>query len=542
MKKSAKIALWVVGVFIALVIGVFLSADIVASRFVQKKVQEAFAKIPGADATVGGIYLNLLSGSAIVRDITFCTNSLTLEDSTTNERAPGLALHVPTLTVMNIQLPALWRAHAVNIRRIKIDDPQLVVYLDEKDPKAMLPFLPEDFTLEQAGNWLTMVGVHHAELNGLRVNLHSIRTPLSVSLHDLSTEWHDIQYNFSDSLFSFNDSVYTLTLDSCCVQLPDGEFELETHDLATSDQGPLQLGYTRLRHIITPQQLADKHKEPTTWIDMELNELSTSALNPLRKVLAEDYTLESIQTDVRRLHVYRDARHEPKEPFGTPQDFLKALPVRFMVKQVSAVAHKVDVYFSSTKVNCGELHVKNVRTQLSNVTNRPGAVWYSVAKAPFGEKGQVEARYNMHMDKASSFEVQINGSNIETHDINSFLRPLVGMTCDCHIDQLDTHYEGDRSKASGVFCMQYHGMNVQVHKEDDIPYKIVTKHAGTITQLANTLIPKSNPTSVDPAPRKYNVEWKRDEWKPYPLYLFGPCIDGVVKTMLPGLYVHKQAK
>ena len=90
--------------------------------------------------------------------------------------------------------------------------------------------------------------------------------------------------------------------------------------------------------------------------------------------------------------------------------------------------------------------------------------------------------------------------------------------------------------------MQYHGLNVQVHKEDNIPYKIVKNNAKTFTTLANTLIPQSNPTSVDIGPRKYYVAWVRDIWSPVPLYYFGPCINGVVETMLPGLYVHKQVK
>ena len=88
--------------------------------------------------------------------------------------------------------------------------------------------------------------------------------------------------------------------------------------------------------------------------------------------------------------------------------------------------------------------------------------------------------------------------------------------------------------------MLYHGLEVKVHGEDDIPYKIVTKNANSFTTLANTLIPKSNPTAVDIHPRAYQVEWKRDQWKPFPLYMFGPCIDGAKETLLPGLYVHKQ--
>jgi len=88
--------------------------------------------------------------------------------------------------------------------------------------------------------------------------------------------------------------------------------------------------------------------------------------------------------------------------------------------------------------------------------------------------------------------------------------------------------------------MQYQGLDIKVHKEDNIPYKIITNNADLFTGIANSLIPKSNPTAVDIHPRKYAVEWNRDEWKPYALYMFGPCIDGIKMTMLPGLFVHKQ--
>ena len=161
---------------------------------------------------------------------------------------------------------------------------------------------------------------------------------------------------------------------------------------------------------------------------------------------------------------------------------------------------------------------------------------------PFGENGKMDASFIMHMDKNATFEVKMDVKDVDTDVLNSFVRPLVGITSQCHINQLDAHYMGDRNIAKGEFCMQYHGLEVLVHKTDKIPYEIVTRYADTFTELANTLVPKSNPTAVDPAPRKYAVEWKRDEWKPYPLFVFGPCIDGIKMTMLPGLYVHKQIK
>ena len=156
--------------------------------------------------------------------------------------------------------------------------------------------------------------------------------------------------------------------------------------------------------------------------------------------------------------------------------------------------------------------------------------------------GLADAEMTMTMNKDADFMMRLHAEGVNGAVLNTLIRPLVGITFACDIDTLDTRYTGNSLKAEGSFRLLYHGLHVEVHKEDDIPYKIITEHAKTFTALGNTLIPKSNPTAVDVHPRAYSVEWKRDEWKPVPLYLFGPCIDGAKKTMLPGLYVHKQIK
>ena len=542
MKKTTKIALWVIGSFVVAIIVALLSVNIWVTVLVQKKVHKAVEKIPNADAMVGNIFLSLLSGSAIVTDITFATNSLAIEDSVSGVRQPGLAIHIPTLSIWNINYYELLRHNHLAAYKITLDDPGVIVYLDEEHPEALLPALPKDTTLEKAKQWLDSADIYHLEIENLKAKLHSTHTPLLLEVDSLNVKCRDLRYNFTDSVFAYNDSVYSLTIGSFVAKLPDAVSELEAHQVATSDQGPVKLGYTRYRNIISAKKLADLYREPTTWIDLELNGVSTSSINPIRKALAKDFTLDSLRADVKRMHVFRDARHKPKTPFLPPQDYIEKSPVDFSIKHINALAHKVDVEFASTNINCGELHVKNVRADLSNITNKRGAVWNCNAKAPFGKQGNVDAKFLMTLNKAANFELQMKAQNVEINDLNTFLRPLVGITCDCHINQLDADYKGNRSIAKGEFCMQYTGLHVKVHKEDDIPYKIVTKHADTFTNLANSLIPKSNPTAVDICPRSYMVEWKRDEWSPYPLYLFGPCIDGVIKTMLPGLFVHKQTK
>ncbi len=541
MKKSVKITLWVLFSIVALGVVLFLSADIIASTLVKKEVSKAFANIPDANAEVGNIYLNLISGSAIVKDITFSTHSLDIEEDESLTRAPGLAIHIPTLGVWNVDYYQLLRHRRLEIFAVSLDDPEVVVYLDEKDPASLLPTLPKDTTLEKAGLWLQSFCLRHLDINRFSVRLHSTSSPLVVKADTLSMECHDLAYNFADSVFSYNDSVYSLSLAAAKVALPDGLMDMEVHDLNTSNQGPLNLGYTRIRNIVSHTKMVEIMREQITWIDLELNSVTTSPLNPIHKALSQDYTLDEINADVRRMHVIRDARLAPKVPFGTPQEFLRTIPVTFAVKKVTSVTHKLDVELYTTAVNCGKLNLKGpMYATMTNVTNKPGAVWHNRAKAPFGDKGHVEASYDIHMDRKSSFDLSIHGKDLNLENMNPFIRPLVGITCAIHVKQLDADYSGDQTIAKGAFCMQYHGLDIKVHKEDNIPYKIVTKHADFFTSAANSLLPKSNPTSVDIHPRKYAVEWTRDVWSPYPLYLFGPCIDGIKKTMLPGLYVHKQ--
>ena len=216
-----------------------------------------------------------------------------------------------------------------------------------------------------------------------------------------------------------------------------------------------------------------------------------------------------------------------------------SIPAHFMINHVDAHINAIDIEYASTNVNCGELHLKGIQAAVDNVTNKRGAIMTAGGTCPI-QKGQAKASFSMTMNKACDFGMRLHATNINADYLNTFLRPLVGMTCELQLDDLETQYTGNSEKASGTFKMLYHGLKVQVHQEDDIPYKIVTKNAKTFTTLANTLLPKSNPTAVDIHPRAYEVSWKRNEWKPFPLYLFGPCIDGAMETLLPGLFVHKQ--
>ena len=63
---------------------------------------------------------------------------LTLEDEGTGERAPGLAMHIPTLAIWNINYIELLKYRRLSIFKVSVDDAQVLIYLDEEHPGRIL--------------------------------------------------------------------------------------------------------------------------------------------------------------------------------------------------------------------------------------------------------------------------------------------------------------------------------------------------------------------------------------------------------------------
>lgn len=534
MKKGTKISLIVLACFVAILTAAFICADMIASHLVQREVNKALADLPGCEAECGTIHLRFFSGTAEVNNLAFSYRGEPIQKKDTV--GPGVKIHVQEIEVGRLFYTLLLKKQIL-ISDVRIKHPQVELWMDEEHPEKCFPEL-HDEGLEHMNQATVRADLMRLHINHADFKLHSLRTKLDVAAEDFNLLVTDLGY---DSVFTYCDSVYDISLGHAAIMLPDGMIRLETNALEHKNQGAFRVGETRIANTMPRKKLGDMVKEPVTWMDMTISSVETSPLNPLRKALAKDFTLDKIKAVVASMDIYRDERYAPKKPFDMPQTILMAIPARFMIHHVDAHINAIDIQYASTNVNCGELHLKGIQAAVDNVTNKPGATMTAGGTCPIQE-GKAEASFSMTMNKACDFGMKLHATDINANYLNTFLRPLVGITCELKLDDLNTEYTGNSEKATGTFRMLYHGLEVQVHEDDDIPYKIVTKNAKTFTTLANTLIPKSNPTIVDIHPRAYSVEWKRDVWKPFPLYLFGPCIDGAKETMLPGLYVHKQVR
>lgn len=532
MKKSTKILLIILAILAAILTTAFVCADIIVSRLVQKEVAKAMEAAPGCEARCGDIHIRFFSGTASVHDLYFFYRGEPVSPKDTI--GPGVRIAVERVDLGRVFYTALLKRRVL-VSDLHIKNPQLELWMDEEHPETCFPELHDEH-VEQMQNPMKSARLMKLAVKNASLRLHSVRTRLDVEADDFSCAVHDLAY---DSVFSYNDSVYEITLGKAVVVLPDGRIRLETNGLSHSNQGALEIGTTRIAHTMARKRLGDIVKEPATWMDMTVASVTTSPFNPLRKAMNQDYSIESVKAVVERMNIFRDERYAPKEPFAMPQEILMAIPAVFRIGTVDAAIKKINIEFANTNISSGKLELAGIKTQVKNVSNAKNSTMVIQGTCPIRE-GLAEAGMTMTMNKDCNFTTKLHVTDVNIDYLNSFLRPLVGITCDLQVDTLDTEYAGDRTIAKGTFRMLYHGLKVQVHKEENIPYKIVTKNANTFTTLANSLLPKSNPTSVDIHPRAYQVEWKNDVWKPFPLYLFGPCIDGAVETLLPGLFVHKQ--
>ena len=531
MKKGTKIFLIVLGIVLGIGAIGFITADVIVTYVVKQQVNNALAQMPAeyGEVSYDGIHVRLFSGTAGIHNIRYAYKP---------ENAPGVEIKVGHIEVGRLFYTPLIHKKVI-VSDLRIFDPSIELWMDEKHPELCFPKIeksqkskdesPQPFPLKRA------------ELLNLRIYdacfaLHSVRTKLDVVADTLSLTVHNLAF---DSIFHYNDSSYRFSLAHAAVLIPDGRVRIETRDLEQENQGALSIGRTRIAHTMGKKKLADLVREPVTWIDMTIASVTTCPFNPVRKALQQDMTLQHIEADVAQMNVFRDTRYKPKTPFQTPQQALLAIPVTFTIQQVDASIEHLFIELASTEKNIGHLTLQNIHAQVDNVTNRRGATMRLSGGCPV-DKGNAKAKASLTMDRASTFYSRMHVTDVNVNFLSPFIRPLVGMTADCMIDTLDTEYTGNTTEAKGTFRMLYHGLEISVHKDDDIPYKIITKNANTFTTLGNSLIPKSNPTIVDYSPRAYEVSWKYDPWRPWPLYLFGPCIDGVKKTFLPGLYVHMQ--
>ena len=463
-------------------------------------------------------------------------------------KIPGADIRVENVEIGPLSYKRLAEREVV-FEALRINRPQVELWMDEEHPELSFPKIEKRQPSKRASKLkskvpegeplVKLVALNHLEVNNVSFKLHSLSSKLDVVADSCSVAVNNLAYDNKN--FTYSDSVYSFSLASAKIMFPDGRMKMETRTIAHQNCGEVKIGATRIANTMPKKQLADIVQEPVTWIDLRLESVRLSPLNPIQMALKKNLSIDHIDAVVGFMDVFRDERYKPKRTFPMPQRVMMDMPITFFVRHTDAEVKKINIDFASTNTNIGHLELGRIHTTIDQITNRRGYTMSARATAPV-DKGQAKAAFEMSMNQDCNFLMRMHATNVNTSFLNGFIRPLVGMTSNCVIDTIDTQYAGNSVVADGTFRMLYHGFSMEVHKGDDIPYQIITKNADTFNHIGNSLIPKSNPKHKHSKPYAYQITWRRNEKKPVELYLFGPLIDGVKKTFLPGLYVHLRTK
>ncbi len=456
-----------------------------------------------------------------------------------SQKVSGADIRVEGIHLGPLSYTQLLNKKAV-LQSVSVIRPQVEVWMDEKHPEECFALPKKKGKKKKQEFPFSIAQLHHLNIYNASLALHSTSSKLDVAVDSCSVKVQDLAYSHRKS-FSYCDSLYQFSLRHFAVMLPDGRMSIDSRYIEQQNGGALTMGNTRIGHTMQKLELGDMVQEPVTWISMAIESVRTSAFNPIRKILSKDYTLDYANVVIANMDIVRDVRYSPKHPFPMVQQAIENIKTPFCINKVEAEMKTMDIAVTIADINSGILNFSALHGTVENITNRKNATVRAQGYCPIAG-GQAKVEMTMTNNSACDFSIRMHAESVNGTFFNSLIRPLVGMTCEMTLDSLDTYYAGNKTEAKGTFRLLYNGLKVKVHKDDDVPFKVVTKHAGAITAAANTLIPHSNPLTEHGKKKAFNVQWKRDEWKSTALYVFGPCIDGIKKTFLPGLYVKDRTK
>ena len=527
MNKTLKITL----ICVAAVLAVLLIGKTIVRHVAVKNVRAALENVPGARIQFQDLSFSLLAGNVGLRDVEF-----ELSDSTVSGQKIEGSIHA--IELEGIKLRRLLKGEA-RARCLLIKKPVIRVTLDEKAPEA-----PEDTAISADASFLRQVFLSELKVEKGSIGLQSLNNSTKASVQNLGFSLKDIEVLPADKKVEFNDSSYHVSLDSLDFIDPDGLNRVQIAHLSTSEAGPVQARGMHLYNCVPMEAVAEKMgKVAAMWYDVQLDSLLTSEINLPRLAREKNIEIKSISVSGPKAVIFQDDRYPPAVPYPTMQEGINAVEMPLHIQEINAHFKDFSFIWETSKVNRGSIPMQNVRVALTSVSNAKDNVMGMTITSRLTGKGRLNMMVSTRNNHAETTTGKITASDLDASRMDSFLRPLFGVTAQANMQKIDCTFKGNKTKMAGDFCMIYNNLTVKAWDDKTAPFQIVAQHSGAINFLANVALPDSNPKIKGKDPKRVNIEFERDPMQPYPAYLIQCMTNGMLKTVLPGGAIKKaQAK
>ena len=538
MKKRTKIWIWVAAVVavLAIAIAVLITHfDRLLTNMIDAQLREKASSLPDKTFTYKDIDISLMSGTLTVDSLCFITSTPSSTNSHKLSAAPdSIDFRAERIRVSGIRLWHSFRTKRLIFANIRFIEPNLYAQLHHRDKiDAGKPdTVATKDVAAQLSKHINTIGTKRITIDKASVHYRSLDSKLSVATDSLDLVLHDIQYSLTDTLLSYNDSVYELNLNGLRFVSKDGLFATELKQLVTEDAGEILINGLRAHHTTGKMQLSvAKGKVPTTWADARVAEVKISPVNIVRQVKGKNIHIDNVSLSGGNVSILRDVRYRPKQPYPMPQAGIMKIGLPVAVDEILVDIPKFHVEMATADDRIGQLEMEKMNVKINSFSNTANATTGIHAVGGLGNKSQLQLSLNLKNDKACRFDAVMSLSDAKGEILDKFLMPIAGVQLRLNLNSMDCKFKGDSKSSNGEFCMLYDSLKVHIDK-DKMPIAMVSKYSNTINLLVGMLIYQNNPHMPGQAAFRCEVSAVRDPMKNFPVYMFGPLIDGTKKTVL----------
>ena len=389
--------------------------------------------------------------------------------------------------------------------------------------------------------FVAAINVEKVSVNNASFKLKSTTSKLDLSVDSLFLDVENLGYDFSDNKLHYNDSVYICSLRNLYFVQPDGKYTLTVKSFDTKNAGEIKI--SGVHHVcnVPKEELAEVNgKIPAVWSDVSINSLKTSKVNIVRSVVEGYVKLDSVNIAGGYASIYKDDTYPPvvvQRPF---QPLLAKITIPLDVRTVNVALDKFSYTQKSKGFPASSLGMNNLSLymhRISNIDKRDMVALMSTSLD--GGGGYMTINLRLLKDDESTWRCRVFIENSKMSAFNPFIEKLSGANVSGNLKRLEGYFTGDTLNAKGEFVMEYDSLDAKILKGKS-PIPQLNKYANTINGIIKLMLPRSNPSKPDQAPKAFKVDAKRNLYKPYFVYIISPMFCGIEETMLQGLFLAKE--
>lgn len=535
MKKAGKITL-----IIFIVLGVLIGISYFASGPIIKKLLNN--KI--TDLRIAGIYkiqykkayFDIFNLGISLTDIQLLADSSTESKKLFRYHSQIFQIHLKRLALTRLNLPLLIQENKLEIGKIKLIEPKVYSYKNEKyigpapakeneiafiemDQISLKAIEVKDMSFEYFSKSQKKADlvINEIQFRLLNPTIYPDQFPElqnALKVEDIDLEINNISYDQHQSFYEFKLGKLTLDYTNSIIYLSD--FKIDPR-------------YDK-------KEFAKRNAFQTDRIELNIKHINIENYNIQEFIEHKIIAIKTIKIEGGKAEIYRDKNR----PFNyknfpkLPQQMLRNMEQEIMIDEI--IAKKLDLVYIEKKAGAkkpGKIYFNKLQFKLNNLGNT--SEWQQnrelkiSAQSKIYNKAKVNAQFNFPLGSDTFYASgQLGKMNISAFNEMSVNNAGIKIE-DGKLDKMDFVITANNKSSKGKLNLYYHDLEISLLKEEETGE---IKKKKLLNLLANKfLIPKENPKKNGDFYTGI-IDFKRDPNKGFFNYLWKSILSGTKDTFL----------